>query len=66
MKTRNRRKLTPFGLQIKLKLLEHGMTQRELCRTLNIPEEQLSEIMYGVRKAVTHRENIAKKLEIEV
>lgn len=66
MQTRKKRKLTPFGIQIKIRLLENGLSQKDFCQQYNIREEHLSEIMYGVRKATYHRENIAKILNIEV
>jgi predicted transcriptional regulator len=60
------RPLTPFGLEVKKRLLELQITQREFCRRENIPENRMSEILYGDRVAKYHRDLIAEKLDIKL
>ncbi len=45
------KQLTPFGLEVKRRLLELNMTQKEFCQQHNIPMNRLSEIIYGDRIA---------------
>jgi len=61
-----RRNLTPFGLEVKKKLLEKGITQRQLCDELGIGETRFSEIIYGVKPGYKYREKIAKALNIKI
>lgn len=57
-------KITPFGKEVKKRLVDMGLTQREFCRQMNIPENRFSEILYGSRVAKKHREVIEESLEI--
>lgn len=58
-------KLTPFGIQVKQKLLDMRMTQSEFCDQYDIPLNRFSEILYGIRKGEKFRSKIAKILNIK-
>lgn len=55
---RRKLKLTPFGLAIKKRLLDKGMTQKELADSLGIKGCYLTEILYGIRAGWKYREQI--------
>lgn len=50
------KQLTPFGVEVKKKLLDIGMTQKEFCQMHGIPESRFSEILYGARPGTKYRE----------
>jgi transcriptional regulator with XRE-family HTH domain len=54
--------LTKAGIQIKMKLLEKNMSQREFCKQCGFSETRLSEIMVG-RKGLNE---IKKKISEEL
>lgn len=62
----SRRSLTPFGLEVKKKLLELGLTQKEFCLLNNISETRFSEILYGVFPGREYVKIIAQKLDIRI
>lgn len=52
-----------FGIQVKKKLLEIGMTQTELAEELNITRKYLGHILNGQRQGVRYREVILRTLD---
>lgn len=60
------KQLTPFGLEVKRRLLELNMTQKEFCQQHNIPMNRLSEIIYGDRIARKYTKKVAKVLKINI
>lgn len=54
--------LTPFGIEVKKKLLELRMTQKEFCKKHNIPEPRFSEILYGIRPGRRYKKKRRKFL----
>lgn len=61
-----KRSLTPFGLDVKKRLLELGLTQKEFCLLNDISETRFSEILYGVLPGREYVKRIAKKLDIKI
>lgn len=59
------RRLTPFGVEVKKKLLDLNMTQAEFCREHNIPQNRLTEILTGIRPNYKHRELVIEILGID-
>ncbi|BFH11008.1 XRE family transcriptional regulator [Paenibacillus melissococcoides] len=59
-----KRPITALGWEIKKRLAELQLDQREFCRLHNIPENRLGDIITGTRKAVKHREKIQQLLGI--
>lgn len=45
-----RNPVTPFGWEIKQKLVEIQMDQRTFCDTYHIPASRLSNLIHGTRK----------------
>ncbi|QGP91678.1 hypothetical protein MGLY_10200 [Neomoorella glycerini] len=60
-----KRQLTSFGVAVKKALLEKRISQKEFCQVYNIPENRLSEILYGDRPGKKYREKIAEILDID-
>ncbi|MCR4442935.1 MAG: Rha family transcriptional regulator [Peptococcaceae bacterium] len=60
------KQLTPFGLEVKKRLLDLGLNQKEFCKENDIPMNRLSEVLYGDRLAKKYREKIAKLLDIRM
>lgn len=60
------KQLTPFGLEVKIKLLKLGIKQAEFCREHDIPMNRLSEVLYGDRLAKKYREKVARLLGIQL
>jgi transcriptional regulator with XRE-family HTH domain len=61
-----RRTLTSFGLAVKRRLLERGMTQKQLAEKLGISETRVSEALYGAVSGKKHKELIATELGIKL
>lgn len=60
-----KKQLTRFGVAVKKALLDKQISQKEFCRVYKIPENRLSEILYGDRPGKRYREKIAEILEID-
>lgn len=58
-------RLTPFGLEIKKRLLELNITQREFCKENGFNPDHFSYMLYGVRPMRRMREKTAKLLGIK-
>ncbi|GBF34110.1 hypothetical protein DCCM_3222 [Desulfocucumis palustris] len=61
----NEKQLTGFGVAVKMALLEKKISQKDFCQAHSIPENRMSEILYGVRPGKRYRDKIAKLLGIE-
>lgn len=61
---RQKRKLSPYGLKIKHKLLELEITQKEFCQEHNIAESRLSEVIRGKKGLKLYKEKISRALGI--
>lgn len=59
-----KRPITPLGWEIKKRLAELKMDQRQFCLKHNIPENRLSDIMTGARPAIPQRKRVVKILQI--
>lgn len=59
------RQLTRFGVAVKKALIDKQISQKEFCQVYNIPENRLSEILYGDRPGKKYRKKIAKILDID-
>lgn len=60
------KELTPFGLEVKKRLLELNMTQKEFCKKHEIPENRFSEIIRGSIQKSKYKDKIAKVLNIKI
>jgi transcriptional regulator with XRE-family HTH domain len=54
-----------FGLEIRKKLIELGMTQRELAELVGASEEYIWHITHGRRKGTKYVERIKEVLNLE-
>lgn len=59
------KELTPFGVEVKKRLIDRRMSNSEFCRKYNIPMNRFSEILYGSRPGNKYRDRIATILGIE-
>ena len=55
--------LNTYGIKVKKRLLEIGMTQRELAKIVGISDKNMSKILCGDRKGWKHRDRINEVLE---
>ena len=60
-----KRPITVFGWEIKKRLAELHMDQRQFCEKEGIPENRLGDIITGTRIAGKHRKMIEKALDIQ-
>ncbi len=60
-----KRPVTAFGWEIKRRLAEMHMDQREFCQKYNIPENRLADLITGTRKATRYRQQIERLLGIQ-
>ena len=61
-----RSELTPFGRQVKIRLLERGMDASELARRVGTSPVQISRILHGKRPGREQIPKIASELGIEL
>ena len=61
-----RSELTPFGRQVKIRLLERGMDAAELARRIGTSPVQISRILHGKRPGHQQIPQIASVLGIEI
>ena len=61
-----RSELTPFGRQVKIRLLERGMDAGELARRVGTSPVQISRILHGKRPGREQIPKIASELGIEL
>jgi len=62
---REKWKLTPFGMQVKMRLLEKDMTVSELAERIGVKQSYLSQVLYGDKKGYKYMNEICMILEIE-
>ena len=55
-----------FGVEVKKKLIELNMTQRELANLLGANENYLTDILNGRRSGKKYRSQIIKILKINI
>lgn len=60
------RKLTPFGKEVKKRLIDLDMTQVELASMLGIKKQYITKILCGERKGSKYIKEISKILGIDV
>ncbi|WP_018752645.1 helix-turn-helix domain-containing protein [Paenibacillus sanguinis] len=62
---RQKRELTPIGKVIKKRLIEVGITHRQLAQEIGTSEQYLNSILFGARSGRNYLPKIARALEIE-
>lgn len=55
-----------FGIEVKKKLIELDMTQRELAKKLEMNENYLTDILNGRRSGKKYKSKIIKILKINI
>lgn len=65
MKDKNNSK-TKFGIEVKKKLVELNMTQRELAKKLQMNENYLTDILSGRRSGKKYKAKIIEILKIDL
>ncbi len=58
--------ITPFGRQVKIRLLERNMDARDLARMIGTSPVQISRILHGKRPGREQIPKIAEILEIDL
>jgi transcriptional regulator with XRE-family HTH domain len=62
----SKRKLTPFGVVVKKRLIEKGMTQVQLAEMVGTSNKYLNLILYGDRSGDKYIDSIAKVLGLDL
>lgn len=65
-KKKSTRRLTPFGIAVKKKLLDLGMTQKELAHKVGSSGKYLDLVLHGVRPVSIYIDRIAEYLDIDL
>lgn len=60
-----RRKLTAFGIEVKKRLLDLGLSQAAFCRQHGIPENRFSEALSSPNPNGKYRRQIARLLRLD-
>lgn len=60
-----KRKLTPFGMKVKKRLIEKEMTQVELAKLIGTSNKYINLIIHGERSGEKYLQRIANILEID-
>ncbi len=60
----SKRKLTPFGVTVKKRLIDIGMTQAELAERVGTTRIYMNLILHGERSGEKYRDKIVKVLDI--
>jgi len=59
-----RRQITAFGWEVKRRLAERQLNQKEFCKKYQIPEARLSELITGNRPVKKYRDLVKQVLNI--
>lgn len=59
-----RKKLTPFGIEVKKRLLDLGVSQSSFCREHGIPENRFSETLSNSNPNGKYRRKISRILNV--
>lgn len=65
-KRNKKRKLTPFGRAVKKRLIDRGMSQRQLAEEIGADERYLDRILRGERSGAKYIHKIAAILVINI
>ena len=57
---------TPFGMKVKIRLLEQNMTNRDLAREIGMADSTVCDVIFGRNKRLETQEIIAAALGIVV
>lgn len=60
-----KQRLTPWGIEVKKRLLDLNMTQVEFCEKYNIPQNRFSEMLTGLKPNIRHKKTVNKILKID-
>lgn len=55
-----------FGIQVKKRLIELRMTQRQLAQEIGVNENYLTDILNGRRSGKKYMDNINQRLNLQV
>ena len=56
---------TPFGMQVKIRLLEKNMTNRELARLIGMADSTVCDVIFGRNQRTKTQEIIAEALGLD-
>lgn len=56
---------TPFGMKVKIKLIEQNMTSKELARRIGVADSTICDVIFGRNKREKTQRAIAQALEME-
>ena len=62
---RKKRNLTFFGIQVKKRLLDLGMTQKQLADEIGLNTNYLTDILNGRKPGIKYKDAIVARLNLE-
>ena len=62
---RNLKKCAPFGMKVKIALIQNNMTNQELAERLGYTNSTISDVIFGRNSSRKTKELIAKELGIK-
>ena len=57
---------TPFGMKVKIRLLEKNMTNKELAGMIGMAESTICDVVFGRNNRPRTQRSIAEALELDV
>jgi len=57
---------TPFGMKVKIRLLEQNMTNRDLARKIGMADSTVCDVIFGRNKRLETQRIIADALDMSV
>ncbi|UQZ83293.1 helix-turn-helix protein [Paenibacillus konkukensis] len=63
---RKKRELTPVGKVVKKRLIEVGITHRQLAQKIGTSEQYLNSILFGARSGRNYLPKIARVLDLDL
>ena len=56
---------TPFGMQVKIRLLEQNMTNRDLAKKIGMADSTVCDVIFGRNRRAETRRIIAEVLDLD-
>lgn len=63
---KERQTITPFGKQVKIALIDRGMTSKELAKELGFAPSTICDVIFGRNSYIETKEKIAAYLDIPI
>ena len=58
--------ITPFGKQVKIALMDRGMTSKELAKELGFSQSTICDVIFGRNSYIETKHKIAEYLDLTI